>query len=121
VHNFHTGSQKMIQDAKIEFFYMSHGRLIPYDFRNQDHILKFEMTGSTDKLENLPKVSLPEEPKKTEKKEPIISIPEVIKNSYTWRKEYLYIALIILAGLLLIFLMKSKPFSGLSRRRAARA
>ena len=121
VHNFHTGSQKMIQDVKIEFFYMSHGRLIPYDFRNQDHILKFEMTGSTDKLENLPKVSLPEEPKKTEKKEPIISIPEVIKNSYTWRKEYLYIALIILAGLLLIFLMKSKPFSGLSRRRAARA
>jgi hypothetical protein len=121
VHNFHTGSQKMIQDVKIEFFYMSHGRLIPYDFRNQDHILKFEMTGSTDKLENLPKVSLPEEPKKTEKKEPIISIPEVIKNSYTWRKEYLYIALIILAGLFLMFLMKSKPFSGLSRRRAVRA
>jgi len=121
VHNFHTGSQKMIQDIKVEFFYMSHGRLIPYDFRNQDHILKFEMTGSTDKLENLPKVSLPEEPKKTEKKEPIISIPEVVKNSYTWRKEYLYIALIILAGLFLMFLMKSKPFSGLSRRRAVRA
>jgi hypothetical protein len=120
VHNFHTGSQKMIQDIKVEFFYMSHGRLIPYDFRNQDHILKFEITGSTDKLENLPKVSI-EEPKKVEKKEPIISIPEVVKNSYKWRKEYLYIALIILAGLLLIFLMKSKPFSGLSRRRAVRA
>ena len=120
VHNFHTGSQKMIQDVKVEFFYMSHGRLIPYDFRNQDHILKFEITGSTDKLENLPKVSI-EEPKKVEKKEPIISIPEVIKNSYTWRKEYLYIALIILAGLLLMFLMKGKPLSELSRRRAARA
>ena len=121
VHNFHSGSQKMIKDVKVEFFYMSHGRLIAYDFRNQDHILKFEIKGSTDKLENLPKVSLPEETKKTEKKEPIISIPEVIKNSYTWRKEYLYIALIILAGLLLTFLMKNKPFSGLSRRRAVRA
>ena len=121
VHNFHSGSQKMIKDVKVEFFYMSHGRLIAYDFRNQDHILKFEITGSTDKLENLSKVSLPEEPEKIEKKEPIISIPEVVKNSYTWRKEYLYIALIILAGLLLTFLMKSKPFSGLSRRRAVRA
>ena len=120
VHNFHTGSQKMIQDIKVEFFYMSHGRLIPYDFRNQDHILKFEITGSTDKLENLPKVSI-EEPKKVEKKEPIISIPEIVKNSYSWRKEYIYIGLIILIGILLLIFMKKKPFSGLSRRRAARA
>tara|TARA_B110000238_G_scaffold169044_1_gene185803 strand:+ start:7367 stop:8368 length:1002 start_codon:yes stop_codon:yes gene_type:complete len=120
VHNFHTGSQKMIQDIKVEFFYMSHGRLIPYDFRNQDHILKFEISGSTDKLENLPKVSI-EEPKKVEKKEPIISIPEIVKNSYSWRKEYIYIGLIILIGILLLIFMKKKPFSGLSRRRAARA
>ena len=120
VHNFHTGSQKMIQDIKVEFFYMSHGRLIPYDFRNQDHILKFEIMGSTDKLENLPKVSI-EEPKKVEKKEPIISIPEIVKNSYSWRKEYIYIGLIILIGILLLIFMKKKPFSGLSRRRAARA
>ena len=120
VHHFHSGSQKMIKDVKVEFFYMSHGRLIPYDFRNQDHILKFEITGSTDKLENLPKVPI-EEPKKVEKEEPIISIPEVIKNSYTWRKEYLYIALIVIVGLLLIFFMKGKPISGSPRRRVARA
>ena len=120
VHHFHSGSQKMIKDVKVEFFYMSHGRLIPYDFRNQDHILKFEITGSTDKLENLPKVPI-EEPKKVEKEEPIISIPEVVKNSYTWRKEYLYIALIVIVGLLLIFFMKGKPISGSPRRRVARA
>ena len=120
VHHFHSGSQKMIKDVKVEFFYMSHGRLIPYDFRNQDHILKFEITGSTDKLENLPKVPI-EEPKKVEKEESIISIPEVVKNSYIWRKEYLYIALIVIVGLLLIFFMKGKPISGLSRRRVARA
>ena len=120
VHHFHSGSQKMIKDVKVEFFYMSHGRLIPYDFRNQDHILKFEITGSTDKLENLPKVPI-EEPKKVKKEEPIISIPEVVKNSYIWRKEYLYIALIVIVGLLLIFFMKGKPISGSPRRRAARA
>jgi len=120
VHHFHSGVQKMIKDVKIEFFYMSHGRLIPYDFRNQDHILKFEISGSTDKLENLPKVPI-EEPKKVEKEEPIISIPEIVKNTYKWRKEYLYIGLIVLVGLLLLFFMKAKPISGLSRRRAARA
>ena len=120
VHHFHSGAQKMIKDVKIEFFYMSHGRLIPCDFRNQDHILKFEISGSTDKLENLPKVPI-EEPKKVEKEEPIISIPEIVKNTYKWRKEYLYIGLIVLVGLLLLFFMKAKPISGLSRRRAARA
>jgi hypothetical protein len=121
VHHFHSGTQKMIKDIKIEFFYMSHGRLIPYDFRNQDHILKFEVTGSTDKLENLPKVPL-EEPPKIEKKEPIISIPEVVKNPYKWwRKEYLYIALIVIVGLLLLFFMKRAPISELSRRQAGRA
>ena len=121
VHHFHSGTQKMIKDVKIEFFYMRHGRLIPYDFRNQDHILKFEVTGSTDKLENLPKVPL-EEPPKIEKKEPIISIPEVVKNPYKWwRKEYLYIALIVIVGLLLLFFMKRAPISELSRRRAGKA
>ena len=121
VHHFHSGTQKMIKDVKIEFFYMSHGRLIPYDFRNQDHILKFEISGTTDKLENLPKVPI-EEPKKVEKEEPIISIPEIVKNTYKWRKEYLYIGLIVLVGLLLLFFMKgSKPITGLPRTRAARA
>ena len=101
---------------------MSHGRLIPYDFRNQDHILKFEISGTTDKLENLPKVPI-EEFKKVEKEEPkpIISIPEIVKNTYKWRKEYLYIALIVLVGLLLLFFMKGKPITGLPRTRAARA
>jgi len=121
VHHFHSGAQKMIKDVKIEFFYMSHGRLISYDFRNQDHVLKFEITGSTDKLENLPKVPI-EESKKVEKEEPkpIISIPAIVKNTYKWRKEYLYIVLIVLVGLLLLFFMKGKPINELSRRRAAR-
>ena len=46
VHHFHSGSQKVIKDIKIEFYFMSHGRLIPYDFRNQDHVLKFEISGT---------------------------------------------------------------------------
>ena len=54
-HDFHSGTLKSIRDLRIQFFTMSHGRLIPYDFRNQDHILKFEITCSTDKFEPLSK------------------------------------------------------------------
>ena len=103
-HDFYKGPQKYIKDIKIEFFYMSHGRLIPYDFRNQDHILKFEITGSTDKLEGLPKVPL--EAVKRELPPPI-SIP-VIEDVYRW-KEYLSIGVIIFVGILLISIMRRKP------------
>ena len=101
VHHFHTGPQKSIREIKIEFFYMSHGRLIPYDFRNQDHVLKFEITCSTDKLEGLPKVPIEEDTKKEIEEEPI-SIPEV-KNVYRWK---IYIALIVIVGLYLMFFTK---------------
>ncbi|MDB4675880.1 hypothetical protein OAE98_03740 [Akkermansiaceae bacterium] len=102
-HRFHSGSQKYIRDIKIEFFYMSNGRLIPYDFMNQDHILKFEITCSTDKLQNLPKIPIEE----VTKEEPI-SIPEV-KNVYRWKREYTYIIMIVVIGIMLLLLMKQQP------------
>lgn len=102
-HEFNSGALKSVRNLRIEFFYMSHGRLIPYDFRNQDHILKFEITCSTDKLENL-KVDPPEEiEEKTD-----ISIPD-ISDVYEWKKEYVYIIAIVVVGLLLMMLMKGKP------------
>lgn len=61
VHEFHSGPQKVMDSLKVEFFYMSHGKLIPYDFRYQEHTLKFEITCSTDRLENLPREVIPEE------------------------------------------------------------
>ena len=104
-HSFVGGSQKTIRDIKVEFFYMSHGRLIPYDFRNQDHVMKFEVTCSTDKFENLSKQQTPlsrfELP-------PPISIPEM-ENPYRW-KEYLSIVGIVLLGLVVI-LITTKPRS----------
>jgi len=110
-HEFHSGSLKSINDLRIEFFYMSHGRLIPYDFRNQDHVLKFEITCSTDKLENLtPMKEEPVEGEKEKEKVPSISIPEK-KNLYEWKIEFIYITLIIFTGILLILSM--------GKRRAA--
>ena len=104
-HEFYKGPQKFIRDIKIEFFYTSHGRLIPYDFRNQDHILKFEITGSTDKLEGLPKVS----PEVVNKElPPPISIPSVLDDVYKW-KEYLSIGIIVFVGIVLLSLMRKRP------------
>lgn len=104
IHHFHSGPQKSIRDIRIEFFYMSHGRLIPYDFRNQDHILKFEIVCSTDKLEGLPKVPIPDE--NIEEEEAPISIPEVKENLYRWKWE---IIAIVIVGILLMFFMKRRP------------
>jgi len=104
IHRFHSGSQKIIKELKIEFFYMSHGRLIPYDFRNQDHVLKFEITCSTDKLEGLTKV-VPQESKVTEK----IKNPtnEILYN----QDVYIYIGIIVFVGMVLMLLMRSGPIS----------
>jgi hypothetical protein len=103
-HQFHTGAQKYVRDIRVEFFYVSHGRLIPYDFRNQDHILKFEIECSTDKLENLPKVS-PDVVKRT--LPPPVSIP-VLENPYRWNV-YLSIFAVVCIGVMLLLSMKRKP------------
>ena len=104
-HEFYKGPQKYIKDIQLEFFYMSHGRLIPYDFRNQDHILKFEITCSTDKLQGLPKVPLEVVEKELP---PPISIPEMVVDTYRW-KDYLSIGIIVFVGLVLLSLMRRRP------------
>jgi hypothetical protein len=105
IHEFYRGSQKYVKDIKLEFFYMSHGRLIPYDFRNQDHILKFEIKCSTDKLEGLPKVPLEVVEKVLP---PPISIPELVVDTYQW-KDYVSIGIVVFVGMVLLLLMKRKP------------
>lgn len=100
VHRFHSGPQKSISELGIEFLYLNNGVLTPYIFGNTEHILKFELKCSTDKLENL-KVDPPEEiEEKTD-----ISIPE-ISDVYEWKKEYTYIVAILVFGLVLMMLMK---------------
>lgn len=105
-HDFHSGPLKTIRDLRVEFFYMSHGRLIPYDFRNQDHVLKFEVSCSTDKLENLTPLPPPSTTPLNEEKEETVNIPEQNENLY--KVEYIYIGLIIFTGILLILSM-GKP------------
>ena len=105
IHRFHSGAQKSITELGLEFFYLNNGVLTSYNFGAADHTLKFEVTCSTDKLENL-KVDIPEKVEEEEK--PNISIPD-ISDVYEWKKEYTYIVAIVVVGLLLMMLMKGKP------------
>jgi hypothetical protein len=102
IHRFHSGPQKIIKDLGIEFLYLDNGVLTPYRFENKDHILKFEMTCSTDKLKNLPKVPLKD---LESKNETAISIPKKEEDPYKWK---IYIGIVVVFGLILISLMSTK-------------
>lgn len=97
VHECHSGPQKVIDTLRIEFFYMSHGKLIPYDFRNQEHTLKFEITCSTDRLENLPRDVVPQELTLP----PPVRVHDVKKNGEDMYK-WIPIVLIAMLGILLM-------------------
>lgn len=103
IHRFHSGAQKSIKELGIEFMYLDGGELTRYDFGTNDHTLKFEIKCSTDKLENLSKV-----PEKVEEMMTPINEPDEGENVYKWKREYTYITLIMLVGLLLLSLMKGK-------------
>ena len=99
-HNFDSGSQKTISSLRVQFYYSSNNRLIPYDFRNANHILKLAVTCSTDKLENVAKVerdfSLP----------PPMSIPE-LEDPRRW-DAFISIFMVVATGLFLLLVMR-KP------------
>lgn len=101
-HNFDTGAQN-ISKLRIQFFYSSNNRLIPYDFRNANHILKLNIECSTDKLQNVPKVD-----KKFELPPPI-RIPS-IEDPNRWNG-MIYIFAIIAAGIFFILVAKPKKLS----------
>ena len=101
-HNFDTGAQN-ISKLRVQFFYSSNNRLIPYNFRNANHILKLNIECSTDKLQNVPKVD-----KKFELPPPI-RIPS-IEDPNRWNG-MVYIFAIIVAGIFFIFVAKPKKVS----------
>jgi len=105
VHRFHSGPQKIINDIGIEFLYMNNGVLTTYEVGNTEHVLKFEIKCSTDKLEGLTKIPLDKFAKKKEKTK-----DEKVKNlgsEILYNQEvYIYIGIIAFFGIVLMFLMK---------------
>lgn len=99
VHNFDSGPHNTLDRLKVQFFYSSNNRLIPYDFRYANHILKFSIECLTGKPQTLPKVvknfSLP----------PPMRIPE-FDNPNRWNG-FIYIILIVITGI--VFVIFTKP------------
>ena len=49
-HIFYSGNVNYINNLKIDFYLNNFNELLPYDFKLRNHILKFEITCSLDKL-----------------------------------------------------------------------
>ena len=99
-HNFDSGAQKTISSLRVQFYYSINNRLIPYDFRNANHILKLAVTCSTDKFVNIPKLM------RDDNLPTPLSIPE-FEDNHRW-DVYLPIFFVVATGIFLLFVMK-KP------------
>lgn len=101
-YNFNSGVEKTLQNLRLEFFYSSAGKLIPYDFRNSNYTLKFKIKCSKDRFKTLPKitrdVSLP----------PPISMSE-FDDVDRWEKYKVYIAISVIAIMGIFTLYIARP------------
>ena len=124
-HIFHSGSQN-ITKLRVQFYYSSNNRLIPYDFRNANHIIKLSVTGTTDRLEtdqpnqvsDTMKKHLPS--KKSVKGTDMSTLDDIVKkstkkedfdkdekSSHKW-DAFIQIFIILIFGVLLLLLLTSK-------------
>jgi hypothetical protein len=103
-YRFYKGPEKNISQLRVQFYYNNGTKLIPYDFGNRNHILKFEITCSLDKFVDLPKdvkpTALP----------PPVEIENQIKNRFTVKqKQTIIVVLVALFGGLVLLSMLKRP------------
>ena len=102
VHEFIRGPQKRVESLRVQWFSRENNKLVPCDFRQQDHALKFKITGNLDRTLSLPKVveedalELP----------PPINIPELNGRVYDWKK-YVPLGIILFIGFVLIKMLSA--------------
>ena len=102
-HTFFSGSHKNLKKLHISFFTMSLGRLIPYEFRNQEHVLKFKIECNTGKFKAISKHTAPD----VGVLPPPISIPE-LEDPYRWNQQYILIAVITFLGILTLIITRKR-------------
>ena len=101
-HYFHSGAQKTINHLRIQFFYSSNNRLIPYDFRYSNHVLKLSLECSIDKFEFSEKID--ENLKPNEIPKPI-KLPDYDEKIY--KSDYI-IPIVLVVITILIFIYKKR-------------
>lgn len=97
---FHRGPVKVATKLRFRWYYNNCNKLVPYDFRGQNHFMKFKLTCVTDKFKIRDKESLyPELP-------PPIDLPflDPPKRTFFQTKLFIYvvIAIISLIGIFLL-------------------
>lgn len=103
LHEFIRGPQKHVDGLRIQWFSRENNKIVPCDFRGQDHALKFTITGNLDRTLNLPKIveedvlELP----------PPINIPELNGRVYDWKK-YVPLVIILFIGFVLINMLSAR-------------
>jgi hypothetical protein len=102
-HTFFSGPQKSLKHLHVSFFTMSQGRLIPYDFRHQEHVLKFKIECNTGKFKAISKHTAPD----IGVLPPPISIPE-LEDPYRWNQQYILIAVIAFLGIFTLIITRKR-------------
>jgi hypothetical protein len=107
-HAFTKGTQRAIHTLKIELFHKENNKLVPADLRSRDYAMKLRVTGNTDKLENLPKIT--EEDRLGLCLPPPVHIPELVKrkNLKRW-DQYIPIVVIVIIGVVLMISLSDRP------------
>ena len=101
-HNFKRGTELLSRDWRIKWFYSNRNTLYPYNFRGQNHTLKFELVGTTDKLKTLTK-NVPT----IEEVPPPVQLNQFIPNDRFNRIiTYALVILVILLGIVFIGLQR---------------
>ena len=106
-HNFESGSQN-ISKLRIQFFYSSNNRLIPYDFRSKSRV-KIIYKRDTDKLSRVPVVKKGTELQNEKRTEGYRLPPNIqgkVDDLNKWNA-FIYIFLIVLTGC--FFMVFTKP------------
>lgn len=96
-HRFYKGPEKSIDELRVRFYYNNGTKLIPYDFGSRNHLLKFEIDCSIEKLSSLIYEDPPELP------------PPVTNSSYTKltnnkRLIWIIISISLVVGLLTLLM-----------------
>lgn len=106
-HNFKRGTELLSNDWKIKWFYSNRNTLHPYNFRGQNHTLKFELVGTTDKLKTLTK-NIPV----IEELPPPVQLNQFQPNHRFNRiVTYSLVVLVILLGIVFIGLQQTQAWS----------
>jgi len=100
--NFYKSPEKSISELRVRFYYTLGTKLVPYDFGNRNHTLKFKITCALEKRSTLDKQNT-----YTKKLPPPIKLPSLEPELRTNKKLIINVLFVLLTIGLLLLLFKN--------------